>query len=175
MGRTDFFFALRHHHQIDRHFLVRATDRMQRSEKRGFRSLLIHCAPADNRFSERRLVYQARLGRRRRPLRRIELFHVVHEIKADRFRGTGIERRKHAWLSIGVDHCRLLKARVARELGHVIRAFGISAVLRRNRHLTDPILQSLHRLIMAFRDLRFDLGMIIFRCAALVSCQRDRC
>src|SRR5207247_8735816 len=107
-----------------------ATDRMQRSEKRGFRSLLIHCAPADNRFSERRLVYQARLGRRRRPLRRIELFHVVHEIKSDRFRGTGSERSKHAWLPIGVNHFRLLKSRVARELGYVIRAFGISAVLR---------------------------------------------
>ena len=124
---------------------------------------------------KRRFVHDSRFGRRRRPLRRIELFHIVHEIEPDGFRRTGIERREHAGLAICVDYRRLLKSRIARELRHVLRAFRISTVLRRDRHLRDPILQPLHRLIVALRDFGFDVGVFIARCDA-ASCRKgERC
>ena len=148
---------------------------MQRRKKRSLRSFLIHRAASDNRFSKRRLVDDSRFGRRRRPFRRIELFHVVHEIKADRFRRAGIESCEHAWLAIGIDHCRLLKSGIARQLRHVIRAFRISAVLRRNRHLRNPILQPLHRLIMPLCDFSLDVGVIIARSNGMMRCQRECC
>ena len=49
--RTNFLFAFRHHHQVHRHLFARALDRMQRREKRRFRSLLIHRAATDDRLS----------------------------------------------------------------------------------------------------------------------------
>ena len=114
-------------------------------------------------FAQRRFVHQPRFGRRRSPLRRIELFHVVHEIKADRFRRAGIERGEHARLSVSANDIRPLKSRFARQLRHIFRAFRITAVLRRDRHLMDPILEPLHRFIVLLRDLRLDLREIIRR------------
>ena len=50
--RTDLLFAFRHHHQIHRHLLARAADRMQRREERRFRSFLVHRAAADDRLAQ---------------------------------------------------------------------------------------------------------------------------
>ena len=161
--RTDFLFAFGDQHQVHRHLLAGAANRMQRGEERRFRSFLIHRAATDDHFAQRRFVDDSRFGRRRRPFRRIELFHVVHEIEADRFRRAGVERREHARLAVGVDHRRLLKSRIARELRHVLGAFGIAAILGRDRHLRDPILQPLHRFIVALRDFGFDVGMFSVR------------
>ena len=160
--RTDLLLAFRHQHQVHRHLLSRAANRMQRREERRLRSLLIHRAATDHHFAQPRFVHDSRFERRRRPFRRIELFHVVHEIKPDRLRRARIERREHARLSIRVDHRRLLKSRIARQFRHVLRAFRIPAILRRDRHLLDPILQPLHRLIMAFGNLGFDFVEILF-------------
>ena len=93
----------------------------------------------------------------------IELFHIVHEIEPDRFRRTGVERREHAGLAICLDYRRVLKSRIARELRHVLRALRISAVLGRDRNLRNPILQPLHRLVVAFRDFGFDVGVFSVR------------
>ena len=120
-------------------------------------------------------VHDSRFGRRRRPLRRIELLHVVHEIEPDRFRRAGIERREHARLAVGVDYRRLLKSRIARELRHVLRAFGISAILGSDRNLRNPILQPLHCFIVTLRDFGFDVRMIISRCDAAMSRNRECC
>ena len=134
---------------------------MQCSEERCFRSFLVHRAASNHHFAQRRFVHDSRFSRRRRPFRGVELFHVVHEIQPNRFRRACIERREHARLAIRVNHRRLLKSRVARELRHVLRALRISAILRRDRHLADPILQPLHRLIMPFADLGFDFNEIV--------------
>ena len=75
-----------------------------------------------------------------------------HEIEADRFRRTCVERREHARLAICVDYRRLLKSRIARELRHVLRALWISTILGCDRNLCNPILQPLHRLIMKIRS-----------------------
>src|SRR6266542_3970818 len=50
---------------------------------------------------------------------------------------------------------------------HFFSAAGISAILRGDRHLPNPILQSLHRLIVPLRDYRFDVGKIVRRGGAI--------
>src|SRR5206468_10326869 len=121
-------------------------------EKRRFRSLLVHRTATDHHLAERRLIHDPRFRWRRRPFRRVKLFHVVHEIKSDRFRRARIEGGEYARLAIGVDYRRLLETGIARELRHVLRTLGIAAVLRRDRYLPDSILQSLHGLFMPLRD-----------------------
>src|SRR4029453_3888434 len=161
--RTDLLFAFGHQHQVYRHLLSRTANRVQSSEERRFRSLLVHRATSNHDFSKWRFVHNPRFGRRRRPLRRIELFHIVHEIEPDRFRRTGVERREHAGLAVCVNYHRLLKSRIAREFRHVLRTLRISTVLRRDRNLRNPILQPLHRLVVPLRDFRFDLGAFSVR------------
>ena len=80
----------------------------------------------------------------------------------DRFRRTGVERREHARLAVGVDHRRLLKSRIARELRHVLRALRIPTVLRSYRYLPNPILQPFHRLIVALRNFGLDRSETVF-------------
>ena len=138
--RADLLFTLRHHDEVHRHFLSRTTDRMQRRQKGGLWSLLIHGTASDNHFAERRLVDQPRFRRRRRPLRRIELFHVVHEVKTDRFRPARIKLGEYTRLPLCINHGRLLKSGIAGEFRHVFRAVRVTAILRGDRHLTDPIL-----------------------------------
>src|SRR5437764_1358613 len=76
------------------------------------------------------LVDQARLERRRGPLRRVELLDVVHEVEADGLLRPGIERGEDARLAVGAEDGRLLEAGLARQLGHVLGAGGVVAVLR---------------------------------------------
>ena len=160
--RTNFLFAFGHHHQAHGHLLSRAADRMECRQERCFRSFLIHHTAAEDYFAQLRFVYDSRFGRRRRPLRRIELFHVIHEIEANRFRRACIQCCEHTRFPAGVDHRRLLKSGITREFRHVLRAFRISAILRRDRDLPYPVLQPLHGLIMPLRNLGFDCGEIVF-------------
>ena len=67
--RTDLLFAFGDHHQVYRHLLSRAANRVQGREECCFRSLLIHRAATDHHFPEWRFVHDSRFGRRRRPLR----------------------------------------------------------------------------------------------------------
>ena len=172
-GEPISFFAFRDQHEINRHFLIRAANRVQRRKKRGLRSFLVYGAATNDRFAEGCLINESRFGRWRRPFCGIELFHVVHKVKANRFRRPSIERCEHARLAVSVDNLSLLKSSVARQLGNVLCAFGITAVLRRDRHLCDPVLQSLYRLIVLFRDFGFDVGVIVGCCDAIVRCERE--
>ena len=153
---------------------------MQGREKCCLRSLLIHRAASDDYFAQWRFVHDSRFSRRRRPFRRIELFHVIHEIEPNRFLRAGFERREHARFPISIDHRRLLKSRVARQLRHVIRAFGITAVLGGDRHLRNPILQPLHGFVVAFCNFGFDVRVIVlssitdFNCCELNDEDNDR-
>ena len=90
--RADLLLALGDQHEVDRQLLAGAADRVQRGEERRLGSLLVHRAAADDHLAEARLVDDARLERRRRPLGRIELLDVVHEVEADRLR----RRRRRA-------------------------------------------------------------------------------
>ena len=137
---------------------------MQRRKESGFRPFLVHRAATDDYFPQGRFVHDSRFRWRRRPLGRVELFHVVHEIKPGSFWRTGIKRREYARFTVRVDHRRLLKSRIARQLRHVLRAFRISAILSRDRYLSDPILQSLHGLTMPPCNFRFNVGKITVRC-----------
>ena len=102
------------------------------------------------------LVDDARLQRRRRPLRRVVLLDVVHEVQADRGRRAGIERGEHAGLAVGLDDLDVLEAGLARQLRHVLGALLGVEVLGRDRRQRDPVLQRLHRRIVALRHLRAD-------------------
>src|SRR5262245_57181383 len=82
---------------------------------------------------------------------------------ARRIRRACVERCEYAGLAIGVDHRRLLKSRIARELRHVLRTLRIAAVLGCDRDLRNPILQPLHRLVVPLSDLGFDWLEIVFR------------
>ena len=53
--------------------------------------------------TDARPVYNPRLEGRRRPLRRIGLLHVVHEIYADRLRRACVQCREDSGMSIGRD------------------------------------------------------------------------
>ena len=147
---------------------------MQDREERSFRSLLVYRATPDDYFAQWRFVHNSRFGRRRRPFRRIELFYVVHEIKPNRFWCARIESREHSRFAVGVDHRCLLESRIARQLRHVLRTLGISAVLRCDRHLPDPVLQPLHCLIMPLSNLGFDCGEIVFSSADTVNACKER-
>src|SRR5207247_9070214 len=84
-----------------------------------------------------------------------------------------VERFEYAQLIVWLDHCSLLKSRVARELRHVFGTFRVTAVLRRDRHLSDPILQPFHRFIMSPSNFRFDVAMIAGCCEAMMRCKRE--
>src|SRR5207248_2262796 len=51
--RTDLFFAFGHHHQVHRHFLACAANRMERSEERRLRSFQIHRTASNHHFPQR--------------------------------------------------------------------------------------------------------------------------
>ena len=158
MGRTDFFFAFCYKGEIHRQFFSRGANCMQRRQESRLRSFLIYRTTADNHFSEIRFIYQRRVGRWRSPFRRVELFHVVHEINADSFGGTGIERSENARLALGRHLSRLVKPCFLQQFDQVVRAFGVAAIFRRDRDLMNPFLQPLHRLIMLLGDLLLDIG-----------------
>ena len=129
---------------------------MQGGEERRLGAFLIDRAAADDNLAEARLVDQLGFERRRRPLGRIELFDVVHEVEADGLLRASIERGEDAGLAFGLDHRGLLETGVARELGHVLRAFFRVAVFRGDRRQRDPVLQALERFVVALDDFGID-------------------
>src|SRR5579864_4845219 len=83
VGRTNFFFAFANQHEIHREFFPRRFECMECAKKGVFRTFLVHSAATDADLSQSFFVHDSTFERRRRPLRGIELFHVVHEIDAD--------------------------------------------------------------------------------------------
>jgi hypothetical protein len=158
--RADLLFAFGDENEIDRQLFPSSLDGVKCRQHRGFGPLLVHRSAADDRLSHPRLVVDPRFERRRGPLRRVELLDVVHEVQPDRLRSTGVERREHARLAVGLDHGRLLKAGVLGELRHALRPIRVAAVLGRDRRCRDPVLEPLHRFVVPLHDLLTDRAQI---------------
>jgi hypothetical protein len=156
VGRADLLLPFRDEHEVDGELATGPPEGVQRREERRFGSLLVDRAPSDDDSSEARLVDDSRLPRRRRPLRGIDLLHVVHEIHAGRPAGAGVERREHAGLPVGRDLHGGAEARVAQEPDHQVAPLRHAVVLGGNRRLMDPLLQPFDRLVVPLLDLGED-------------------
>ncbi len=156
MRRGDFLFAFRHKHQVHRKLAAGATNRVQRRKERGFGTLLVYRSAADHAFAQIRFVDERGLEWRRRPLRRIDLFHVVHEINADGARGSGVEGGEDAGLAVGGNLGDGVESGVAQHAHGEVAAFLHAALLGGNRRLTNPLLQALHRFVVALFDFFLD-------------------
>src|SRR5579863_9554282 len=108
--RTDFFFAFADQNKIYRQLFSGRFKSMQRAEKGGFRALLVYRTATDADFSESFFFYNSALERWRRPLRRIELFHVVHKINADAGRRAAIKKAEYPWLACSRHNLDVLEA-----------------------------------------------------------------
>ena len=160
MRRADLLFAFGDHHEIDRQLCAGAAQCVQCGEECGLRPLLIDRTAADHDFADTRLVDEARLQRRRRPLRGVEVLYVVHEVQADGFFRTGIERREHAGLAVGRENRDFLKPGLARELGHVFGAGRVVHIHARDRRQCDPVLQAFDVLVVVLGDFLSDRSAI---------------
>ena len=169
MRRGNLLLALAHQHQIHRQFFARRLERHERAQEGVLGSLLIHGAAAHAHRAQARLFHQARLERRRTPLLRHELLHVVHEVDPDRGARTGIDLAEHSGLARGGDELHAGKAGVLRELRHVLRPLRVVAVLGRNRRQRDPVLQPLQILGVHLRDLRQYRRLVRIPCWAAAS------
>src|SRR6266540_2713836 len=98
--------------------------------------------------------------RRRGPLRRIRLLDVVHEIEAEGARRAGVERGEDAGLTVRRDLRDLAESRLPQQAHGEVAALGHAPVLGGDRRLPDPLLQALHRLVVAFLDLGEDRGEV---------------
>src|SRR6185312_4861971 len=90
---------------------------------------------------------------RRRPLRRVGLLDVVHEVDGDGLRGSRVEGREDSWVTVGVDACGLLEPGVASEPHHPIAALVHAAILGSERWVLHPILKAADALVVALFDL----------------------
>ena len=154
--RSDLFLAFRDEHEVDRHLLPRPLDCVERGEERCLRPLLIHRAAADEDLSESGLVDDRGFKWRRRPLRRIGLLHVVHEVNRDGRRGPRVERREDTGVTVGFDTRGFLEARVAREPHHQIAALVHATIFRGEGRVLHPVLKAFDAFVVALLDLRLD-------------------
>ena len=67
-------------------------------------------------------------------------------------------RRKYARFPVRICARRLLEPRIACELDHVIDAFRIPAILRRDRGQMNPVLQPFRGFAMSLPNLRLDVA-----------------
>jgi DNA-binding NarL/FixJ family response regulator len=121
MRRTNFLFAFGHQHQIDRHLSTGPSNGMEGRKNRRLRFFLIHRAATHEHFAQRRFVHDSRFGRRRRPFRRVELLHVVHEMKTDRLRSAARVCKRNISLLTESTHPKR-RSRPPRDVGDSLRA-----------------------------------------------------
>src|SRR5439155_13696585 len=121
-----------------------------------FGTLLVHGPAANDGLAEAGLVDQPRFPGRRRPLRGIDLLHVVHEVEAECRWCAGVEGREDARFSVGADPVRALESRVAEELDHKAQTILAADVLGGDGGLPDPVLDTLDRFVVTFADLVVD-------------------
>ena len=136
---------------------------MKSAEEGRFRTFLVHRAATDADLAQPFLVDDPPFKRRRRPLRRVKLFHVIHEIDADRGGGTSIEKAEDSRLARGRNDLDVRESGIASELRHILGTLRIVAVLGRDRGQSDPVLQPLHILVMHLWYLaqhRLDIGIV---------------
>ena len=148
--------AFAHESEIHRRHAAGSVDRMQCSEKRCLWSLLVHCTASNNNFPKSGLVDQSSFKWRGRPLRRINLLHVVHKIKTNRLGRAIVHHCEDTRLSFGWDLRDLRKARLAQHVHHQPAAFLHPTILGGNRRLANPGLQTLDVFIMLLLNLRDD-------------------
>ena len=129
---------------------------MQSRQESGLRALLVGGPTPDQNLSETWLIDDCGIEGWRRPLRRIDLLHVIHVVNPDSARRTHVEGGKDARMPIGGNFGDLLEAGVAQHLHHHAAAFFHAAILGGNRGLAYPGLQALQSFIMALLDLRPD-------------------
>jgi hypothetical protein len=133
---------------------------VQRCEERRLRTLLIHGATAHHGLAQIGQIDELRFPRRRRPLLRIGLLHVVHEVQPEGPSRAGVERCEDAGLAVGGPLLDVLKARVAQHAHRQVAPFRDTAILRRDRRLANPRLQPLHGFVVTLLDLLVDRSPI---------------
>src|SRR5438309_10980890 len=101
MRRTNLFLALGDEHQIHWQLTAAISKCVQGDEKRCLRSFLVYSAATHYYRSNPWFVDERSLPRRRRPLRRIGLLHVVHEIQPYGSWSTRVERGEDPRLALG--------------------------------------------------------------------------
>src|SRR5205807_1468080 len=161
MGRADLLLTLGHEHEVERRLLAGGANGVQRGEEGRLRALLVHGAAADQHLAEPGTVDDGRRPGRRRPLGRVDLLDVVHEVQAERARGAGVERREDAGLAVGRDFRHLVEARVFEHAHGELAALVHAAVLGGDGRLSDPLLQACHGFVVALFDLREDRGEVV--------------
>ena len=152
MDRSDLLFAFSDEHQVHRRLAAGATQRMQSGQKRRLRTFLVHRAAPDQHLAESGLVDDARFPRRRRPLARIDLLHVVHEVEAERPGRACVERREHSGKTIRRDALGALESRVLQHAQEELNAFLATDAFRRNGRLVDPFLKPLYKRLRPYRE-----------------------
>ena len=138
MRGANLLLAFAHENEIHRRLAAGSLDRMQCSEKRCLWSLLVHCTASNNNFPKSGLVDQSSFKWRGRPLRRINLLHVVHKIKTNRLGRAIVHHCEDTRLSFGWDLRDLRKARLAQHVHHQPAAFLHPTILGGNRRLANP-------------------------------------
>jgi hypothetical protein len=163
--RTYFLFTFADEHEVYRQLYFRLFESTQRAEKGRLRSFLVHRAATHADLAEPGLVDDLAFERRRRPLRGIELLHVVHKVNANRRGRACIDDSEDAGLAGGRDDFDIGESSLASQLGHVLRTLWIVAVLGRDRRQRDPLLQVFDVLIVHFRNLgQYRLHVRIYGC-----------
>ena len=158
--RSDLLLPLAHEDEVHGELLARCLERMQRGEQGNLRSLGVGRTTSDNDGANAGPIDQPPLERRRRPLARIELLHVVHEVDAQRRIRAGIQRGEHPRLALGRDDLDALESGVARQPRHVLRALRVIQVFGGDRRQCDPVLQHLQGCGVARGNLSDNRGAI---------------
>src|SRR5262245_65863778 len=123
MRRADFLLAFRDQHQIDGQLAPRAPDSVKRCKEGRFWSLLVHSPASHQNFADAGSINERGIPRGRRPLSRVYLFHIVHEIETNSPRSACIERSQYAGLAIRRNFSHLTKTRVSKESHREVAAF----------------------------------------------------
>src|SRR5437899_69270 len=126
---------------------------MKRGQERCFRTFLVYSAASNDDRTKSGSVDEFGVPRRRTPLCRVSLLHVIHEVEAQSARSTRVERCEDARLAIGRNLGDLAKASIAQHAHGEITAFANAAVLSGDGGLSSPVLEPLHSCIVIFCDL----------------------
>src|SRR5436309_864312 len=130
MWRADLFFSLGDQNQVDWQLASGCADSMKRRNERCFWPFLVDGSAADEDSSEVRFFDQLRIPGRRTPLRRVNLLHVVHEIKTERLGCAGVQDRKDSRLAVSGNFRDFTKSGFAEETHGEIAAFADATILR---------------------------------------------
>src|SRR5205823_13839532 len=136
--------------------LSRPVDRVQRREEGGLRPLLVHGPAANEDLAEPGLVDDRGIKWRRRPLRRVGLLYVVHEVERDGLWHSCIQGREHAGVAVGLDTRGFLEAGIPGHPHHQIAALVHAAIFGGESWVLHPFLKAFDAFVVALLDLRLD-------------------